>query len=102
MVKVGDLISLAEAARQAGYSGASALRKAAQAGTLRTVRTGPRSVMTTATWVKAYEANKDKRGRLRGTVVKEVPPDAAAAEEPRTLGQEPPAGLQTLGSGSRA
>jgi hypothetical protein len=81
MVKVGDLISLAEAARQTGYRDASSLRRAAQAGTLRTVRTGPRSVMTTATWVKAYEANKDKRGRLRGTVVKEAPPDAARTDD---------------------
>jgi hypothetical protein len=65
----GDLISLQEAAAYAGYRSPSTLRKAAREGTLRTVRLGPRAIMTTYDWVSDYEmAIYGKGGRPRGTV----------------------------------
>jgi len=64
-----DLISLQEAAEYAGYRSASTLRKAARAGTLRTVTLGPRAIMTTHEWVSAYEmAIYGKGGRPRGAM----------------------------------
>jgi len=64
-----DLISLPEAAAYAGYRSASTLRKAARAGTLRTITLGPRAIMTTHDWVLDYEtAVYGKGGRPRGIV----------------------------------
>jgi hypothetical protein len=62
-----DLISLQEAASYAGYRSVSTLRKAAREGTLRTVKLGPRAIMTTYDWVTDYEmAVYGKGGRPRG------------------------------------
>jgi len=63
------LISLHEAAEYAGYRSASTLRKAARAGTLRTLTLGPRAIMTTHGWLNDDElAVYGKGGRPRGKV----------------------------------
>jgi hypothetical protein len=63
-----DLVTLAEAAEYAGYRSVSTLRKAARAGTLRVVRLGTRTILTTHDWVYDYEtAIEGKGGRPRGT-----------------------------------
>lgn len=63
-----DLVTLTEAAEYAGYRSVSTLRKAARDGTLRVVRLGTRTVLTTHDWVYDYEsAIYGKGGRPRGT-----------------------------------
>lgn len=63
-----DLVTLTEAADYAGYRSVSTLRKAAREGTLRVVRLGTRTVLTTHDWVGDYEmAVYGKGGRPRGT-----------------------------------
>jgi hypothetical protein len=80
-----DLMTLEEAAEDAGYSSASTLRKAAREGRLRVVRHGIRTILTTAEWVSAYEDRiYGKGGRPRGSTV-----PVKAAPQPTRL----PAGL---------
>ncbi len=63
-----DLVTLAEAAEYAGYQSVSTLRKAARDGTLRVVRLGTRTILTTHDWVSDYELAIDgKGGRPRGS-----------------------------------
>lgn len=70
-----DLLTLEEAADEAGYSSASTLRKAAREGHLRVIRHGTRTILTTAEWVQAYEdATYGKGGRPRGYSVPHKPP----------------------------
>jgi len=53
----------------AGYRSVSTLRKAARAGTLRTVTLGPRAIMTTHDWLNDDElAVYGKGGHPRGEV----------------------------------
>jgi hypothetical protein len=64
-----DLVSLKDAAIAAGYANPSTLQKAARDGELRTVRLGPRAVMTTHAWVAEYQASiEGKGGRPRGPI----------------------------------
>ena len=73
-----DLLTLEEAADEAGYSSASTLRKAAREGRLRVIRHGPRSILTTTAWVEAYEdATYGKGGRPRGYTVPHKPPPSS-------------------------
>jgi hypothetical protein len=82
-----DLMTLEEAAADAGYSSASTLRKAAREGRLRVVRHGARTVLTTAEWVSAYEDRiYGKGGRPRGAAA----PAKAAHQSTRS-----PAGTLT-------
>jgi hypothetical protein len=75
-----DLMTLEEAAEEAGYSSPSTLRKAAREGRLQVIRHGTRTILTTSAWVAAYEdAILDKGGRPRGYVVPSTPPQAGPA-----------------------
>ena len=70
-----DLLTLEEAAEEAGYNSASTLRKAAREGRLKVIRHGARTILTTADWVAAYEdAVYGKGGRPRGYTVPPKPP----------------------------
>ncbi len=60
-----DYITLAEAARRAGYASPSALRMAALRGKLRVRRYSPRIVMTTPQWLNEYLNNLSGEGRPR-------------------------------------
>jgi len=63
----GDLVTLEEAANYAGYRSPSTLRKAAREGTLRVLRVGERTILTTHDWVGDYETSiYGKGGRPRG------------------------------------
>jgi hypothetical protein len=65
-----DLLTLEEAAEDAGYSSPSTLRKAAREGRLQVIQHGPRTILTTAAWVSAYEdLTYGKGGRPRGYTV---------------------------------
>ena len=80
-----DLITLVEAAEDAGYSSPSTLRKAAREGRLKVIRHGQRTILTTADWVAAYEdAAYGKGGRPRGFTVPTKPPhpSEAAIDQP--------------------
>ena len=62
-----DLMTLEEAADDAGYSSPSTLRKAAREGRLKVIRRGVRTILTTAESVATYEnATYGKGGRPRG------------------------------------
>jgi len=61
-----DYITLAEAARRAGYATPSSLRMAALKGKLRVKRYSPRIVMTTQAWLDAYLSSLTGEGRPRG------------------------------------
>jgi hypothetical protein len=75
-----DLMTLEEAAADAGYSSASTLRKAAREGRLKVIRHGARTILTTADWVWAYEDRiYGKGGRPRGYTV----PPKAVPQTPR-------------------
>ena len=70
-----DLLTLEEAAADAGYSSPSTLRKAAREGRLKVIRHGVRTILTTAEWVSAYEDSAyGKGGRPRGYTVPPKPP----------------------------
>ena len=71
-----DLLTLEEAAEDAGYSSPSTLRKAAREGRLKVIRHGVRTILTTAEWVSAYEDTAyGKGGRPRGyTLPSTLPP----------------------------
>jgi hypothetical protein len=70
-----DLLTLKEAAEDAGYSSPSTLRKAAREGRLKVIRRGVRTILTTAEWVSAYEDTAyGKGGRPRGYPVPPQPP----------------------------
>ena len=71
-----DLMTLEEAAEDAGYSSPSTLRKAAREGRLKVIRHGTRTILTTAEWVSAYEDTAyGKGGRPRGyTMPTKSPP----------------------------
>jgi len=62
-------ITIAEAARRAGYLVPNNLRAAARAGKLRTVLLGPRAYVTTQQWLDVYLATlrpgNYKRGQQR-------------------------------------
>lgn len=55
-------MTIAEAARQAGYYSRSGLSTAAKRGLLRTVRLAEGRHLTRREWVEAYMAGLDKRG----------------------------------------
>jgi hypothetical protein len=75
-----DLMTLEEAAEDAGYSSPSTLRKAAREGRLKVIRHGQRTILTTADWVAAYEdAAYGKGGRPRGYTVPAKPPQPPVA-----------------------
>ncbi len=75
-----DLLTLEEAAEEAGYSSPSTLRKAAREGRLQVIRHGARTILTTTAWVEAYEdAIFGKGGRPRGYVVPSTPSPSAPA-----------------------
>ena len=70
-----DLLTLEEAAENAGYSSPSTLRKAARDGRLKVIRHGVRTILTTAEWVWAYsDTAYGKGGRPRGYTVPPKPP----------------------------
>ncbi len=70
-----DLMTLEEAAEDAGYSSPSTLRKAARERRLKVIRHGTRTILTTAEWVSAYEdTTYGKGGRPRGYAVPPKPP----------------------------
>ena len=70
-----ELMTLEEAAEDAGYSSPSTLRKAAREGRLRVIRHGCRTMLTTAAWVAAYEDTAyGKGGRPRGYTMPPTPP----------------------------
>jgi hypothetical protein len=74
-----DLLTLEEAAMEAGYLSPSTLRKAAREGRLKVIRRGARTILTTAEWVAAYEETVfGKGGRPRGSVQPTPPPTAAS------------------------
>ncbi len=70
-----DYITLAEAARRAGYASPSALRMAALKGKLRVRRYSPRIVMTTQAWLNDYLASLSGEGRPRGGGAADDEPD---------------------------
>ena len=73
-----DLMTLEEAAEDAGYSSPSTLRKAAREGRLKVIRHGPHTILTTAEWVYAYEdTTSGKGGRPRGYAVPPKPVPAS-------------------------
>jgi len=79
-----DLMTLEEAADDAGYSSPSTLRKAAREGRLKVIRRGVRTILTTAEWVSTYEdATYGKGGRPRGYAVppKSPPPPTPTAHD---------------------
>jgi hypothetical protein len=81
-----DLLTLEEAAEDAGYSSPTTLRKAAREGRLQVTRHGRRTILTTAAWVSAYEDSAyGNGGRPRGYRVpaKAPQPSAAAIATPR-------------------
>jgi len=59
-------ITLAEAARRAGYLVPNNLRTAARAGKLRTILLGPRAYVTTQEWLDAYLATLRPGNYKRG------------------------------------
>jgi hypothetical protein len=74
-----DLLTLDEAAEEAGYSSPSTLRKAARDGRLKVIRRGVRTILTTTAWVLAYEDTAyGKGGRPRGYTVPPTPPPQRA------------------------
>lgn len=64
-------ITLAEAAKLAGYTNPTTLYSAARAGRLRTHRLGPRALVTTCEWLDAYlqgvRAGEYRRGSPKST-----------------------------------
>jgi hypothetical protein len=85
-----DLLTLEEAAEEAGYSSPSTLRKAAREGRLKVIRQGARTILTTAEWVAACEDTVyGTGGRPRRYTVPRKPPQppTTATGTPRPANQ---------------
>jgi len=62
----GEYMTIEQAARRAGYTGAGNLRTAAARGKLRTIRINDHARITTQEWLDEYIASLDRtRGRPR-------------------------------------
>ncbi len=66
VVVAEEYITLSEAAHRAGYLSTSALRMAAADKRLKTVRFGPRAIVTTPSWLDEYLANLRFNTQFRG------------------------------------
>jgi len=79
-----DLMTLEEAAEDAGYRSPSTLRKAARDGRLQVIQHGTRTILTTAAWVSAYEdLTYGKGGRPRGYTVPPKQSPTATSTHPQ-------------------
>jgi hypothetical protein len=68
VIPSGEYITIEQAAKLAGYSGAGNLRTAAAAGKLQSIPITPRLRLTTKEWLDAYLATvqEERRGWPRG------------------------------------